>query len=108
MTTARRPPYAVLAGYYDEVYGLWRDLLGPARDEILRVHHVRFETLLTSVAEADGRALSWLAAARVSSPSTRRSRSCARCETGRSRSCSDRKTSGYSEVFRTGVKRTFP
>ncbi len=46
MTTARRPPYAVLAGYYDEVYGLWRDLLGPARDEILRAHRVRFETLL--------------------------------------------------------------
>lgn len=46
MTTSRRPPYAVLAGYYDEVYGLWRDLLGPARDEILRAHHVRFETLL--------------------------------------------------------------
>ncbi len=46
MTTARRPPYAVLAGYYDEVYGLWRDLLGPARDEILRAQGVRFETLL--------------------------------------------------------------
>jgi len=46
VTTARRPPYAVLAGYYDEVYGLWRDLLGPARDEILRAHRVRFETLL--------------------------------------------------------------
>lgn len=46
MTAARRPPYAVLAGYYDEVYGLWRDLLGPARDEILRAHRVRFDTLL--------------------------------------------------------------
>ena len=40
MTATRRPPYAVLAGYYDEVYGLWRALLSPARDEILRAHRV--------------------------------------------------------------------
>lgn len=41
MTAVRRPPYAVLAAYYDEVYGLWRALLSPARDEILRAHRVR-------------------------------------------------------------------
>ena len=46
MSTARRPPYAVLAGYYDEVYGLWRALLSPARDEILRAHGVRHEKVL--------------------------------------------------------------
>ena len=46
MSAGRRPPYAVLAGYYDEVYGLWRDLLSPARDEILRAHGVRFESVL--------------------------------------------------------------
>lgn len=46
MSTARRPPYAVLAGYYDEVYGLWRELLSPARDEILRAHRVRHESVL--------------------------------------------------------------
>ena len=46
MTATKRPPYAVLAGYYDEVYGLWRDLLSPARDEILRANGVRFESVL--------------------------------------------------------------
>ena len=46
MTAPCRPPYAVLAGYYDEVYGLWRDLLSPARDEILRVHGVRAADVL--------------------------------------------------------------
>ena len=46
MTAARRPPYGVLAGFYDEVYGLWRELLSPARDEILRAHGVRFESVL--------------------------------------------------------------
>ena len=46
MTVSKRPPYAVLAGYYDEVYGLWRALLSPARDEILRAHGVRFESVL--------------------------------------------------------------
>ncbi len=46
MTARKRPPYAVLAGYYDEVYGLWRELLSPARDEILRAHGVRFESVL--------------------------------------------------------------
>ena len=40
VTAAKRPPYGVLAGYYDEVYGLWRELLSPARDEILRAHGV--------------------------------------------------------------------
>lgn len=44
--SAPRPPYAVLAGYYDEVYGLWRELLSPARDEILRAHGVRHESVL--------------------------------------------------------------
>jgi len=46
VTATRRPPYGVLAGYYDEVYGLWRELLSPARDEILRAHRVRFDTVL--------------------------------------------------------------
>lgn len=46
MSAATRPPYAVLAGYYDEVYGLWRELLSPARDEILRAHGVRHESVL--------------------------------------------------------------
>jgi SAM-dependent methyltransferase len=46
VTAAKRPPYAVLAGYYDEVYGLWRDLLGPARDEILRAHGVGCDEVL--------------------------------------------------------------
>ena len=41
MSARRRPPYAVLAAFYDEVYGLWRALLAPARDEILRAHRVR-------------------------------------------------------------------
>jgi SAM-dependent methyltransferase len=41
-----RPPYAVLAGYYDEVYGLWRDLLSPARDEILRANRVTVGSVL--------------------------------------------------------------
>jgi SAM-dependent methyltransferase len=43
---ARRPPYAVLAAFYDEVYGLWRELLSPARDEILRAHGVRQTSVL--------------------------------------------------------------
>ena len=46
MTTTRRPPYGVLAAFYDEVYGLWRELLSPARDEILRAHGVRFGNVL--------------------------------------------------------------
>ena len=46
MTASRRPPYAVLAGYYDEVYGLWRELLSPARDEVLRAHAVRYANVL--------------------------------------------------------------
>ena len=46
MTAVERPPYGVLASYYDEVYGLWRELLSPARDEILRAHGVRCETVL--------------------------------------------------------------
>ena len=46
MTATRRPPYAVLAAYYDEVDGLWRDLLSPARDEILRANGVSLETVL--------------------------------------------------------------
>lgn len=46
MKASRRPPYAVLAAYYDEVYGLWRDLLSPARDEILRAKRVTFATVL--------------------------------------------------------------
>ncbi len=46
MTGVRRPPYDVLAGYYDEVYGLWRELLSPARDEILRAHGVGYESVL--------------------------------------------------------------
>lgn len=46
MTASRRPPYAVLAGYYDEVYGLWRALLSPARDEILRAHRVGSSVVL--------------------------------------------------------------
>ena len=46
MTASRRPPYGVLAGYYDEVYGLWRELLSPARDEILRAHAVRYAKVL--------------------------------------------------------------
>jgi SAM-dependent methyltransferase len=41
-----RPPYAILAAYYDEVYGLWRELLSPARDEILRAHRVPHESVL--------------------------------------------------------------
>lgn len=46
MRVDRRPPYAVLSAYYDEVYGLWRDLLSPARDELLRAHGVRFANVL--------------------------------------------------------------
>ncbi|MCL4809685.1 MAG: class I SAM-dependent methyltransferase [Thermoanaerobaculia bacterium] len=46
MSGIRRPSYAVLSAFYDEVYGLWRDLLSPARDEILRAHGVRFEDVL--------------------------------------------------------------
>ncbi|MBK6406848.1 MAG: methyltransferase domain-containing protein [Holophagales bacterium] len=46
MTARKRPPYAVLAGYYDEVYGLWRELLSPARDEILRGSRSPFESVL--------------------------------------------------------------
>lgn len=46
MTVARRPSYAVLSAFYDEVYGLWRDLLSPARDELFRAHGVRFESVL--------------------------------------------------------------
>jgi SAM-dependent methyltransferase len=46
LTATRRPSYAVLSAFYDEVYGLWRDLLSPARDEILRAHAVRFEDVL--------------------------------------------------------------
>ena len=46
MTVTRRPPYGVLARRYDEVYGLWRELLSPARDEILRAHGVRAGTVL--------------------------------------------------------------
>ncbi len=46
MSATRRPPYGVLAAFYDEVYGLWRELLSPARDEILRAHGVSFGTVL--------------------------------------------------------------
>lgn len=46
MTAATKPPYGVLAAYYDEVYGLWRELLSPARDEILRANAVRFVDVL--------------------------------------------------------------
>ncbi len=46
MSAPKHPPYAVLAGYYDEVYGLWRELLSPARDEILRAHRVPYESVL--------------------------------------------------------------
>jgi SAM-dependent methyltransferase len=46
VSATRRPPYGVLAGWYDEVYGLWRELLSPARDEILRAHAVAYATVL--------------------------------------------------------------
>jgi SAM-dependent methyltransferase len=46
VSVTRRPSYAVLSAYYDEVYGLWRDLLSPARDELLRMHGVRFANVL--------------------------------------------------------------
>ncbi len=46
MSAPKHPPYAVLSGYYDEVYGLWRELLSPARDEILRAHRVPYESVL--------------------------------------------------------------
>ena len=41
-----RPPYSVLAPYYDEVYAVWRAFLGPARDEVLRAHGVRYGSAL--------------------------------------------------------------
>jgi len=46
VTASRRPPYRILARWYDEVYGLWRALLSPARDELLRANGVAFETVL--------------------------------------------------------------
>jgi SAM-dependent methyltransferase len=36
-------PYAVLSAHYDEVYEVWRNFLGAARDEILRSRRVRWE-----------------------------------------------------------------
>lgn len=46
MNAKSRPPYGVLAPWYDEVYALWRVLLSPARDEILRAHGVRCRRVL--------------------------------------------------------------
>ena len=41
-----RPPYAVLAAHYDEVYEIWRTSLSVARDEIFRSRRVGFRSVL--------------------------------------------------------------
>ena len=41
-----RPPYAVLAAHYDEVYEVWRTSLSVARDEIFRARRVGFRSVL--------------------------------------------------------------